>query len=85
MPRRHDGVVIGEGIVEQTVDGKQYRGRWTLKRFGVRTPEKVITVVGDNFTAGAKTTQLGNMDAESLAYLLLAEMIGQRKSGPDRL
>ncbi len=82
MTRRAE-VVVAEGIVEATVDGKVYRGKWQIKQVGKRPPVKQIWVAGENFIAGLKTTQLGNMLPESLAHLLLRELIAQRKTEPN--
>ncbi len=83
MAKRDQGVVVAKGTIETTVDGKVYRGEWVVERSGKRTPVKMIRVVGENFIAGSKTTQLGTMDPESLVRLLLGELIEQRKSEPN--
>lgn len=55
-----------QGTIEITVEGKTYRGDWKLEK-------GLLTV--SSFGLGSETTQLGRLEEEALARLLLSELV----------
>jgi hypothetical protein len=67
--------IVAQGTVGIDYEGQRYTGSYTVEGGKVRTIE-----VHAHALPGTKVTQVGGMDVESLAGLLLLELVGQARA-----